>query len=660
MVRPPKPGNDVRFDDSLKTILAADMATGFGAQSAWRQLVDLMGRGRTAVDEPAIARLRLLRQAVPVEVRAASARALAFARPDANLVGFFAEDALAIAAPVLRTATLEPDEWLAILPRLTPASRSVLRHRRDLPASVHRGLQSFGPTDFVLPQPDVPAEPEPVEAERVVAEPIAIEPAPIAEPTVAEEAPLAEEPPLAENLVVEVFDTSPVDTPFAKAREPSLYSAPPSETPLSETPFMALGAVARGLPFVAEAFRHAKLAETEASVAEPPEPAPADRFEISDLVARIEAFNRDRTVDAATPTPAAAEIEGFRFETDAQGVIRMVDGVARSALIGVSLAYAAQQGEAHLDGVAAGAFRRRSRFSDARLEVGGLSDAFGSWRLSGVPAFEHASGRFIGFRGTARRPRRDETAAPAKPASSPVADSLRQLVHELRTPTNAIAGFAELIETQLLGPVSPTYRDRATAIRTQAGDLLAAIDDLDTAARIEGHALDLRPTTVPVRALLDRVTTDLQPLAALRGASLSVAMPASDCDILGDDRAVERLVGRLLAALVSAGRQGEQLGIVVRPVGDTITIEFDRPAALAAHATDVLLSIDAEQENDGAPLLGTGFALRLAQNLAVELGGVLTIGAERLTLQLPAADVVEAECPTADVAEAERTADDQR
>jgi len=635
VVRPPKPGNDVRFDDSLKTILAADMATGFGAQSAWRQLVDLMGRGRAAVDEPAIARLRLLRQAVPVEVRAASARALAFARPDAKLVGFFAEDTLAIAAPVLRTAMLESDDWLAILPRLTPASRSVLRHRRDLPAEVERGLQSFGPVDFVLPQPDPP-----IVAEAIVVEPIAPEPVVIEE--LAVEAAVIEEPLLAEPAIAESVVELPA--PRRLSAEASLYSAP-----LSETPFMALGAVARGLPFVAEAFRHAEMAEAEPTV-EPAGASPADRFEISDLVARIEAFNRDRTAEAATPTPAAAEIESFRFETDAQGVIRMIDGVARSALIGVSLAFAAKQGEAQLDGVAAGAFRRRSRFSDARLEVGGLSDAFGSWRLSGVPAFEHASGRFIGFRGTARRPRRDEVAQPVR-ATSPVADSLRQLVHELRTPTNAIAGFAELIETQLLGPVSPTYRDRATAIRTQAGDLLSAIDDLDTAARIEGHALDLRPTTVPVRALLDRVVRDLQPLAKLRGASLAVAMPAGDCDILGDDRAVERLVGRLLAALVSAGRQGEQLGIVVLPVGDTVTIAFDRPAALAAHATDVLLSIDAEQAGeDGAPLLGTGFALRLAQNLAVELGGVLTIGADRLTLQLPAADVVQAE----------RAADDQR
>ncbi len=605
-----QPGDDVRFDDSLKTILSADMATGFGAQSAWRQLVDLMGRGKVAVDEPGIARLRLLRQAVPANVRAASARALAFARPDAQLVGFFAEDELAIAAPVLRTVTLPADDWLAILPRLMPATRSVLRHRRDLPLAVQRGLQSFGATDFVLPQPAGQADA-----------------APDPSPTIAEPPP---EPAAEAAQPLPVAEPATIETPRA---------------PLGETSFIALGDVARGLPLVAEALRHAQHAEVAPPIVVGPESSAqaAGRFEISDLVARIEAFNRDRTLDEASSAPVAAEAETFRYETDAKGIIRMVEGVARSALIGVSLGYAAQQGEAHLDGVAAGAFRRRSRFSDARLEVGGLSDAFGSWRLSGVPAFDHDSGRFTGFRGTARRPRRDETAEPPRGAehapSSTVSDSLRQLVHELRTPTNAIAGFAELIETQLLGPVSPTYRDRATTIRAQASDLLAAIDDLDTAARIEGHALDLRPTTVPVLPLLDRVMQDLAPLAGLRGARLAVSAPAGDCDILGDDRAVERLIGRLLAALVSACRTGERIGIAVRPLADTVTIAFDRPAALAARTADILLSIDAEQgqDGDGAPLLGTGFALRLAQNLAVELGGVLTIGTDRLTLQLPAA-----------------------
>ena len=48
-------------------------------------------------------------------------------------------------------------------------------------------------------------------------------------------------------------------------------------------------------------------------------------------------------------------------------------------------------------------------------------------------------------------------------------------------------------------------------------------------------------------------------------------------------------------------------------------------------------------DRDGAPLLGTGFALRLARNLAVELHGSLVIGDKALTLRLPAAVIASVE-----------------
>ena len=69
------------------------------------------------------------------------------------------------------------------------------------------------------------------------------------------------------------------------------------------------------------------------------------------------------------------------------------------------------------------------------------------------------------------------------------ADSLRQLIHELRTPLNAIIGFAEMIEGQYMGPAAAAYRGRAAEIMEQARGLLGAVDDLDTAARIETRRL---------------------------------------------------------------------------------------------------------------------------------------------------------------------------
>lgn len=583
----------MRFDDSLKTVLASDAATGFGAQATWRQLVDLLGRGRTGAVSATIDRLRSLRPDVPGPVRAASARALAFARPPAPLVALFAEDDLAIAAPVLRTASLAADDWLALLPSLTPQGRSVLRHRRDLPEAVMRGLASLGSIDFVLGHTG--------EADAMT------------------DAPSDQVRPGAADA-----DTAPAEP---------LPIAAPATPPLAETPFQPVAAVARGIPVVAEALRRVEEERRVPVAVEAP-----GRFEIADLVARINAFQRDRpepAVSAPSPTPPDA----FSFETDAAGTIRWVEGVARAALVGVSLAHSAPQGLAQVDGTAAGAFRGRARFADARLVVEGSSTAAGGWRLAASPLFDPATGRFIGYRGAARRPRPDEIAEPRDEGRA-ASESLRQLVHELRTPTNAIAGFAELIETQLLGPVAPAYRDQAGAIRSHTMALLDAIDDLDTAARIAGHALELRPTAVAVEPLIARVLADLAPLARLRGAGIAFA-PGEEHRVSADDRAVERLVGRLLAALVSASGHGERLRLKVKAKADaTIAIHVDRPAALAAIGDDALLAIDAEDVDgplEGAPLLGTGFALRLARNLAAELGGALTIGADRLTLRLPAA-----------------------
>ena len=52
----------VRFDDTLETVLAGDFSTPSGMQSAWRQLVDLIGRRRVYADPRALGLLRRIRR----------------------------------------------------------------------------------------------------------------------------------------------------------------------------------------------------------------------------------------------------------------------------------------------------------------------------------------------------------------------------------------------------------------------------------------------------------------------------------------------------------------------------------------------------------------------------------------------------------------------
>ena len=665
---------DLRFDDSLETVLAAEMSTPFGAQSTWRQLVDLAGRRRVPA-AGAVVRLQAIRAKVPVSVRAASARSLAFTDPPAALVALFATDEPAIAAPVLGVAQLRPDQWIEILPLMSPATRSLLRHRRDLHADVRRALESFGPSDFILPSSgpvgDEEANPALLATESGAGGHHAVEgidsPAPPAEvlPVLVEQLPpsfnalaidwtevLGSDPSDPEERVVAEKQIDPVE---AAPETPEQIAPPVTPIPLGETPFVSLASVVRGLPVVAEALSFTESSEVadkddagaSGTAGSTTTIAPAGTveanggFEIADLVARIDAYKREREdaplESAAYAVPAAA---GFRFATDEAGVIRWVSGVERGPLVGLSLGVIPNAGAARVDGTASGAFRRRSNIANARLVIDGSSDAAGQWRISAGPVFDARSGRFTGYQGTARRPRVDEAVEQPDPSRNPEADALRQLVHELRTPTNAIAGFAEMIEGEMLGPVSSLYRDRAREIHKRTIDLIAAIDDIDLAARLETHALQLHTGTVSIPALLACVIADLAPLLSLRGAAIIENAPVTDVVASGDERAIERLVSRLLATLAGASSRGERLAVAVtQELPGVLTIAIDRPAALADQTDEALFAADAEAEavEQGAPLLGTGFALRLVRNLATEMGGALTIGQDRLTLRLPAA-----------------------
>ncbi|MDT9597638.1 sensor histidine kinase [Sphingosinicella rhizophila] len=369
--------------------------------------------------------------------------------------------------------------------------------------------------------------------------------------------------------------------------------------------------------------------------------------QIQELVDRIEAFRRDREAAPRPKPPEQEQVQEFRWETGPDGIVLWVEDAPRGPLIGQTIATPAERSQYGVDGQAAGAYEKRAPFRDARLSIAGSGAASGDWRISGVPFFDPLQGSFLGYRGSARRPRLDEVARPEGGGEGGVfgtefpADALRQLIHELRTPLNAIVGFAEMIDGQYMGPAAGSYRARAAEIMEQANRLLSAVDDLDTAARIETSRLTVEQSPVDASALLHRLHEAFERIAIQRNAHIALEIAPHLPHARVELNVAERMMARLLAATTGLACEGETLAasMGMERVGQSemICLAIDRPSAIAGLEEKALLDPGYSPEGDwpGAPALGLGFALRLVRNLAEAVGGALDVGERRFFLYLP-------------------------
>jgi signal transduction histidine kinase len=379
-------------------------------------------------------------------------------------------------------------------------------------------------------------------------------------------------------------------------------------------------------------------AAVESRADEPLTTADSAPSQISELVRRIDRFQSARAQPAARKAST-----GFLFEAGPDGLIRWVDGITRGAAIGLSIAESALGGEPGADGAAAGAFRQRAEIVNARMVLEGAATDAGEWRFSAVPWFDSATGQFRGYRGSARRPQPSEMPY-GRPAAEESGDSIRQLIHELRSPLNAISGFAQIISGQMFGPVSASYRAMAEAIVADAAAIQAIIEDLDTATRATGPQVPLPPgETADLGVVMTQVEMDLGAILADQQVGLSISRVGGPFVAQVGDANSRRMIGRLLTALVDISEPGSVLTgqlVVEAAQDDTLQLRVVRPLAIRfATAADLLdPGFSPEGEAPGAAILSLGFSLRLVDSLARGAGGHLDIGHNALTLHLPSAN----------------------
>jgi len=592
----------MHFDDRLATVLRLPSSGDALARIQYRQLIDILGRlpgdARSEAIEAGFSRVTELAGVIPSADRARLVRQPLQPLTNPRLLALFAEAEPEVAMAAIGTARLDEAGWLDLVPALPVRARGILRHRRDLGTEVEALLDRLGIRDRALP---------PAETATESAEPLEL----------VDEAAFPDS---------EVLPAEP--SPFTAFEQAVTRSA--TSAPLSNESEAGIGAIVRRI----EEFRKARESQTATS------------------------GSATRLPSADSPAPALAAID---FSTDAEGRICWADGVHASALIGLNLpALDPALGEPldpaaplspsppissplasaalHIPGLAL-SMRHRQPLRDARIEVIGAPAVSGTWQVDAVPHFDPASGRFTGYAGRLRRPGRIAAVDTAPEAEPSEADRMRQVLHELRTPANAIQVAAEIIQQQLYGPAPHEYRALAAAIAGDCAHILAGFEELDRLVKLECGALGIEPGECDLASVLTETVARLKAWTEPRGSGFVLPPAEARPAVVAVDRIeIERMLWRVFAVLAGMTAPQEMLPVRLALENGHIAMRIALPSLLIARDAQSLFETPVSERGQSLStgMFGIGFTLRLAAAEASAAGGGLEREENELKLSLPA------------------------
>ena len=226
---------------------------------------------------------------------------------------------------------------------------------------------------------------------------------------------------------------------------------------------------------------------------------------------------------------------------------------------------------------------------------------------------------------------------------------LAAVSHELRTPLMGVLSMAELLESEVRGPLNPDQAEYVAAIVTSGQRLSATINDVLHYTSLVAGKRPLQAELCSLGDLCSGAVRAHRRAADAKGQQLTFAVTPPELEIESDAQGIRQILKELLDNAVKFTPAGGRIRLVVD--------YGDEPGADGRHSvrivvTDTGIGMDPEQQAalfrpfvQGDQTLarrfeGLGLGLAFAYEMVARLGGTIAVDSEpgagsRFTVLLP-------------------------
>lgn len=202
---------------------------------------------------------------------------------------------------------------------------------------------------------------------------------------------------------------------------------------------------------------------------------------------------------------------------------------------------------------------------------------------------------------------------------------LSNISHDIKTPMTVILGYLEIMRLNSSGE-----NEMLLKVEQKAQRVMELINQFFTLAKLEAGDTEIEISKIDVCEACRENVLDFYELLTQKEFQVQVDIPEEAVFVRGNKDALQRILFNLISNVVWYGSDGKYMGMFLRSDEKYIYIDVvDKGKGIErGFAQNVFERLFTMEDSRNREIQGNGLGLTIAQNLAHQLGGKITLESE--------------------------------